>query len=599
MTELLRIDHLTIEDGQSSDKVLVNNLSFSLAAGETLAIVGESGSGKSLTAQAIMRLLPKPAVKISAGEIRFKGQDILALSSEALCDIRGRDISMIFQEPQTALNPVYSIGKQLREQIALHQSNLSSSEIEQKALELLNDVGLSATPAMLNKYPHELSGGMRQRVVIAMALSCSPALLIADEPTTALDVEVQAQILILLQQLQQKYHMAMIFISHDLAVVADLCDRLLVMYQGQLIEQLHPSQLVQAGLHPYTQALMACNLSDAASGEAKPWRCELPVIPAAADVTDHPNGTGLESEQARDLRFSTALENYQQQLQAKQPAQPSIGYDQHLENAETVLELRNICKSFTSGKSMFRRNDSRQKVLTDISLQLKRGETLGLVGASGSGKSTLSKIISGLLQPDSGQVLFSSSKDSAIKYGKDQARRIQYVFQDPLESLNPRHKVADIISEPLRIQGEKNSQALRCKATELLKICGLDEQALNKYPHQFSGGQKQRIGIARALALEPEILICDEPVSALDVSVQAQIINLLIDLQRRLGIAMIFISHDLTVVKHISHNIAVLHEGEIVEYGNALEIFDSPQHHYTQRLIAATPSWREGETDLA
>lgn len=586
MAELLSVKDLVIIDGQNTAKRLVNNISFSIDAGETLAIVGESGSGKSLTAQAIMRLLPLPAVKISSGRIIFKDRDILKVHASELGSIRGRDISMVFQEPQTALNPVYSIGNQLKEQIQIHQTDLNKSAIQTKALELLQDVGLGTDLALLDKYPHELSGGMRQRVVIAMALSCSPALLIADEPTTALDVEIQAQILELMQQLQKKYHMAMIFISHDLAVVAQLCDRLLVMYQGKLIEELKPQQLNQDGLHPYTQALMDCNLGDSSSN-SKPWRSELPVIPSLTDLNSDTD-LSQESDEERDQRFISAVADYKSR---QQESITEAEFD--AESAASVLELTDICKSFPLKKSIFPSKRTHQQVLSRVSLQLKRGETLGLVGASGSGKSTLSKIISGLLKQDSGKIRFHPSKGSYHNAGRSKARLIQYVFQDPLESLNPRHKVIDIIAEPLRIQGEKNPQVLHNKSVELLKLCGLDEQALDKYPHQFSGGQKQRIGIARALALEPEILIFDEPVSALDVSVQAQIINLLIDLQRRLGIAMIFISHDLTVVKHISHNIAVLHNGEVVEYGNALQVFHNPQHTYTQRLIAATPSWRE------
>ena len=585
MDRLLCVNDLTICDGHDQQKVLVNNMSLTVNQGETVGIVGESGSGKSLTAQAIMRLLPLPGVAITAGTIEFNGDNILTLAPNKLSSIRGRDISMVFQEPQTALNPVHNIGKQLKEQIKLHQPQLSHSEMQTKMSELLTDVGLGTDPNLLKRFPHELSGGMRQRVVIAMALSCSPALLIADEPTTALDVEIQAQILELLKTLQKKYGMAMIFISHDLAVVAQLCDRILVMYQGKLIEELNPDQLLDNNLHPYTQALLHCNLADN-TDVSKPWRSELPVIPSLTDLSENAAHC-QESDEDRDQRFTRAIERYKQH---QQNSIAETAFDPA--KADSVLELQGINKRFLQQHSFIPARRRYQQVLSAVSLKLRQGETLGLVGASGSGKSTLSKIISGLEKQDSGHILFQNCK-SNVKSGRDKASLIQYVFQDPMESLNPRHTIADILSEPLRIQGEKNSSVLIKKSLQLLAMCGLDRSAINKYPHQFSGGQKQRIGIARALALEPEILICDEPVSALDVSVQAQIINLLIDLQRRLGIAIIFISHDLTVVKHISHNIAVLHNGEIVEYGDAQTVFHNPQHTYTQRLIAATPSWRK------
>lgn len=579
---LLQVIDLTLSIKQNGQWVdLVKGISFDIDYDQTVGIVGESGCGKSLTVQAIMRLLPLPDVIIRRGNILFKGVDLVTLDSAELNTIRGNKIAMIFQEPMTALNPVKSIGQQIAEQISLHHKELNKQQIHQRCLELLVDVGIDHAEQRINNYPHQLSGGMRQRAMIAMALSCTPELIIADEPTTALDVNTQAQILELLKSLQVKYRSSLLFISHDLAVIAQICKKVVVMYDGHIVEQDTIDNIFQCSQHPYTKALMLCSPS-----KDHPCRQPLPCIPQA-QCND-------ESEQQQRQRFEQVLIEYQsaqndREENTKSHSAITSNSPDCLDEATTILSVSNISKSFELSSSILSFKKKNFSAVSDVSLAVKQGSTLGIVGTSGSGKTTLAKMISGLISPDQGQILFANKP--LAKHRLALANDIQYVFQDPQESLNSRHTVEQLLTEPLKIHKLGSRQQQSDKAREVLGLVGLPCSILTRYPHEFSGGQKQRIGIARALMLEPKLLVCDEPVSALDVSVQAQILNLLIELQQQLNLTIVFITHDLAVVRHIADDIAVMHQGKIIEYGNALQICDHPAAPYTQQLIAATPSW--------
>ncbi len=583
---LLEVIDLTLSHNQAGQWVdLVKGISFQIGKGETLGIVGESGCGKSLTVQAIMRLLPLPDIIIRKGKILFNGEDLTQLSSQAMNSIRGNKIAMIFQEPMTALNPVRTIASQIREQIQLHQKQLNKQQVNQLCLELLTDVGIDQAKDRQNNYPHQLSGGMRQRAMIAMALSCQPELIIADEPTTALDVNIQAQILTLLHSLQQKYNTSLIFISHDLAVIAQMCKNALVMYRGKVIERASISNIFAHPQHPYTQALILCSPS-----KDHPCRQPLPSIPQTQDEN--------ESEAHQRQRFSQVLDNYQQQKSKFEYSSEHISKQKDAELEQPLISANSLNKSFELNSSIFSFNKKNFNAVININLSVKKGQTLGIVGTSGSGKTTLAKMLSGLSAPDSGSIDFAG-EDIKLQSRLQLSRNIQYIFQDPQESLNSRHTVLSLLIEPLVIHKLGNSQSRIDKARSLLQLVGLPENSLTRYPHEFSGGQKQRLGIARALILEPSLLVCDEPVSALDVSVQAQILNLMVELQKKLQLTMIFITHDLAVVRHIADDIAVMDKGEIIEYGKALDICDQPQENYTQQLIASTPAWPIQKNRLA
>ncbi len=541
MTEkLLIISNLDIALPVGSERNLaVENLSIDLSPGETLCIVGESGSGKSLTARALMGLLPAPHVRATKGSITFCGEDLTQTSEPRMRQIRGSEISMIFQEPMTALNPVMTIGGQIDEVFRFHAS-MSKKERRKRAIELLEDVHLPDPKQIMAAYPHELSGGQRQRAMIAMALALEPKILIADEPTTALDVTTQAQILKLINEMQDVHKSGVLFITHDFGVVADIADRVVVMQYGQVVETGTVDKVLNAPEHRYTQTLITS-------------------VPSLIPRAPRPR-----SEQ-------------------------------------TVLSGQNIKKSFGGGKSLFGFGKPNRHVqaVKDVTLDLRRGETLGVVGESGSGKSTLARCIIRLLESDSGNILLDGGDISAL--GRSNMRpfrkKIQMVFQDPFASLNPRIKVGQIISQGPMIQGESKKSS-KARARELLEIVGLDERAFNRYPHEFSGGQRQRIGIARALALNPEILVADEPVSALDVSIQAQILQLLDEIREKMNLSMLFITHDLRVAAQVCDRLAVMRYGEIVETGATTEIFKNPQHSYTQELLAAVPgqSWDRAAT---
>jgi peptide/nickel transport system ATP-binding protein len=525
---VLAIEDLTIALPAGVERAhAVDRLSLTLHAGEVTCLVGESGSGKSMAARAILGLLPAPRVRIASGAIRFGGNDLARASAAHMRAVRGAEIAMIFQEPMTALNPLHTIGKQIDEVLRLHTS-LRKGARHERVIGLLAGVHLPEPGRIYASYPHQLSGGQRQRAMIAMALALRPKLLIADEPTTALDVTTQAQILRLIRELQQENDTAVLFITHDFGVVAEIADQVAVLQRGQLVESGPSAAVLGAPTHAYTRSLLAA----VPKLEAPPHRA-----PATGPVV-------LETKAARKTYAPRGL----------------LG----------------------RGRSTV--------ALDDVSITLRRGETLGLVGESGSGKSTLARAVTGLAPVDSGKVLMGA--DDLARLSRRQLRpfrrRIQMVFQDPYASLDPRQRIADVISEGPIIHGMKPSEA-RTRAIDLLGLVGLDASAAERYPHEFSGGQRQRIGIARALALEPEILVADEPVSALDVSVQAQVLNLLADIKARLHLSMLFVTHDLRVALQVCDRIAVMRAGKVVEVGETAAIYAAPQHPYTRELFAAVP----------
>ncbi|WP_312994985.1 dipeptide ABC transporter ATP-binding protein [Achromobacter animicus] len=540
----------------------VDNLDFDVRPGRTLAIVGESGSGKSVTSMAIMRLTDYNGGRISTGQILFRDGDdrevdLTQASDEQMRAIRGNDIAMIFQEPMTSLNPVFTIGDQIVEAIMLHQQ-LSRSAARQSARKLLEKVRLPDAEQLLDRYPHQLSGGMRQRVMIAMALSCQPRLLIADEPTTALDVTIQAQILNTIRELQRDLGTAVIFITHDMGVVAEMADDVVVMLRGKKVEQGTVEDIFNAPKHPYTRALLA-------------------AVPRLGSLT------------GRDLPLrtpQTVLEGDTLREVGETREQDTASYD------EPVLRVDKLTTRFDVGHNLFGRVTHRVHAVEQVSFDVYPGETLALVGESGSGKSTIGKTLQQLVAPTSGAVRYNGqdifSMDSA---GRQRLRQeIQYIFQDPYASLDPRKTVAFSIAEPIRTHGLlAGEDAIARRVGELLEQVGLKPEHATRYPHEFSGGQRQRVCIARALASNPKLIIADESVSALDVSIQAQILNLLMDLQKDRGLSYLFITHDMAVVEKVSHRVAVLYLGQIVELGTRRQIFESPQHAYTRKLLAAVP----------
>ncbi|MFY2817675.1 dipeptide ABC transporter ATP-binding protein [Achromobacter xylosoxidans] len=540
----------------------VENLDFDVRPGKTLAIVGESGSGKSVTSMAIMRLTDYNNGRIATGKILFRDGadrevDLTAASDERMRAIRGNDIAMIFQEPMTSLNPVFTIGDQIIEAIMLHQQ-LSRSAARKAARALLEKVRLPDAEQLLDRYPHQLSGGMRQRVMIAMALSCQPRLLIADEPTTALDVTIQAQILNTIRELQRDLGTAVIFITHDMGVVAEMADDVVVMLRGRKVEQGSVEEIFRAPKHPYTRALLA-------------------AVPRLGSLT------------GRDLPLrtpQTVLEGETLREVGETREQDTARYD------EPVLRVEKLTTRFDVGHNLFGRVTHRVHAVEEVSFDVYPGETLALVGESGSGKSTIGKTLQQLVAPTSGAVRYNGqdifSMDAA---GRQRLRQeIQYIFQDPYASLDPRKTVAFSIAEPIRTHRLLTDEAaIARRVGELLEQVGLKPEHARRYPHEFSGGQRQRVCIARALASDPKLIIADESVSALDVSIQAQILNLLMDLQKDRGLSYLFITHDMAVVEKVSHRVAVLYLGQIVELGTRRQIFESPQHAYTRKLLAAVP----------
>ena len=532
MTEpLLSVRGLTIDLPPGSDRPhAVENIDFDLHANEILCLVGESGSGKSLTAAAVMGLLPQPSVKPSAGELTFEGRNLLSLSEGEWRQLRGRRLGMIFQEPMTALNPVMRVSDQILEVLQAHGEPGGMDRV----MELLNAVNLPDPERLRAAYPHHLSGGQRQRVMIAMALALRPTILIADEPTTALDVTTQAQILALIRQLQSERQMGVLFITHDFGVVAEIADKVAVMQHGRIVELGPKHQVLEAPRHDYTKRLIA-----------------------AVPTLDPPD---------------------------RRP----------LDRAPTVLSVKGLGKTYKTAGGLFR-----PKRIVDaaknVTLSIRKGETLGLVGESGSGKTTVGRCIIRLIDSDKGRIDFHGVDLNAFRGSalKPYRKRVQMIFQDPFASLNPRHKVGDIIAAGPIAFGTPPADAMK-RAQDLLQLVDLDPVVVDRYPHEFSGGQRQRIGIARALALQPQLLIADEPVSALDVSVQAQVLDLLADIKLRLNLSMLFITHDLRVAAQVCDRVAVMYQGEIVEQGSTGELFRHPTHPYTRKLLDAIPGkhWR-------
>jgi len=562
---LLEIKNFSVDFVTESGTVsAVKNIFFEINRGETVAIVGESGSGKTVTSLSILQLLPSPPAKYKSGQILFSEDgnhsvDILKLGEKELQKIRGNKISMIFQEPMTSLNPVKTCGDQVIEALRIHQ-DISAKEAEYKTIELFANVKLPDPKSILNRYPHEISGGQKQRVMIAMAISCNPSLLIADEPTTALDVTVQKTILQLIKELQVQQNMSVIYITHDLGLVTEIADKVIVMYKGDVVEAGAIKDIFLHPKHPYTQALLACRPGASAKGK------RLPVI---SDFLNEP-------EEALNNRVPE-----ERKLQSE-----------NIKPNETLLKVENLKVYFPVKKNFFGKILKEFKAVDDVSFTIEKGETVGLVGESGCGKTTLGRALIRLIEPTSGSIYFNGKNIELIP--QDQLRKmrkdIQIIFQDPYGSLNPRLTIGEAINEPMKIHGILPNQKQRKeKIIDLLEKVDLKPEYFNRYPHEFSGGQRQRICIARALGLNPDFIICDESVSALDVSVQAQVLNLLNDLKEELGFTCIFISHDLGVVHYISNRIMVMNKGKIEETGTADEIYFNPKKEYTQKLISAIP----------
>src|SRR5919199_1086093 len=581
---ILDVRHLSIEFVSQAEVVrAVKDVSFTLALGETVGIVGESGSGKSVTSLAVMGLLPHTAQV--TGEILFHNPrspnanpvNLLALSPDKRRTYRGGVISMVFQEPLTSLNPVYTCGEQVVEAILLH-NEVSRKEAYRRAIALFDEVKLPDPREMMNRYPHQLSGGQQQRVMIAIALSGNPAILIADEPTTALDVTIQATILQLLRELRDARGMSILFITHDMGVIAEIADRVVVMYQGQAVETAKVYDLFANPQHPYTQGLLNCR--------PRPDQ-RLKRLPTVADfMRVRTNAAG---------ELENIFQNYTQEETDSLLAQVSSSEVeeryQSLQQQQPLLSVRHLTKEFPVRKGLFGKKTG-FKAVDDVSFEVYPGETLGLVGESGCGKSTLSRCLLRLIEPTAGEIIFDG--DSVLKLDAKTLRRLrrymQIIFQNPYGSLDARQSVGEALIEPMEIHRLGGSrQERRQRAINLLERVGLDASAMNRMPHEFSGGQRQRICIARTLACEPRFIICDESVSALDVSVQAQVLNLLKDLQQDFGLTYIFISHDLSVVKFVSDHIMVMNQGRIEEIGTADSIYNNPQRDYTRQLIQAIP----------
>jgi len=560
---LLHVKNLRVsfkgEDKQYIETV--KGISFDIPANTTVALVGESGSGKSVTSLAAMGLLPVGQSKIDdQSKIIFEGKDLLSLSRKDMRKICGKDIAMIFQEPMSSLNPVFTVGNQIAEVLCLHMG-LSRKLARQRVLELLKEVGIPSPETKIDAYPNQLSGGQQQRVMIAMAIACEPKLLIADEPTTALDVTIQKQIIDLLESLRKRRQMSMLFITHDLALVGEIADKVIVMRQGEIREQGAAEQVLEQPQDVYTRALLYCRPQIS----QRPYR-----LPVTSDFMRQEDNVLVE-----------------QSFDASEIPQRKRGLNG---DEQIILEVKDLKKSFYSRKGLFGKEEF--QAVKGVSFKLAKGKTLGLVGESGSGKTTVGLLLMRLHQASGGQA-FIEGKDILSLTEKEFAkyqRKIQIIFQNPYASLNPRFTVGQILLEPMQIHNIGKDDAERKQiALELLERVNLPEQAYYRYPHEFSGGQRQRIAIARCLTLKPEILICDESVSALDVSVQAQVLNLLQDLQDEFGLSYIFISHDLSVVKYISDQVMVMNHGEVIEIANSDELYAHPQHDYTKRLLQAIP----------
>jgi peptide/nickel transport system ATP-binding protein len=558
MQPLLQIQDLSIDFlSESGTTHAVKNLSLSVNRGEIVALVGESGSGKSVTSLSILQLIPAPPVQYTSGAILFTDKEnsvnILRLPQKELQALRGNKIAMIFQEPMTSLNPVITCGKQVTEALLQHKQ-LTKEAAKQKVIEWFAKVKLPNPEAMYKRYPHQLSGGQKQRVMIAMAMCCEPSLLICDEPTTALDVTVQKTILELIKELQEEQNMGVIFITHDLGVVAEIADRVAILYKGDLVEQGKTQDIFTSAQHPYTKALIACRPALHPKGE------RLPI------VSDFLENKTPDANKKLDT--------------GKQPY------------SEVVVTVKDLLVKFPTHTNLLGKVTQYFTAVDHVSFEIKKGETIGLVGESGCGKTTLGRTLLRLVEAASGQIIYNGTDITKLSKQqlKDLRQQVQLVFQDPYSSLNPRLTIGAALAEPMAVSGiEKNKKEQQKRISELLDRVNLPSAVARRYPHEFSGGQRQRIVIARALALNPTFLVCDESVSALDVSVQAQVLNLLNDLKKDLGLTMLFISHDLSVVRYMSDRIMVMKKGQIIETGTAEEVYHHPQSDYTQRLLAAIP----------
>ena len=555
----------------------VDDVSFQVNKGEVIGIVGESGSGKSVTSLSIMRLIPNPPGKITGGQINYYRDgknpiDLVQIPDNEMRSYRGNEISMIFQEPMTSLNPVFTCGNQVMEAIMLHQK-ISKKEAEAKTLDLFAQVKLPDPQRALNAYPHQLSGGQKQRVMIAMAMSCQPKILIADEPTTALDVTVQKTILELINELSRETGMSTIFITHDLGVIAEIADKVVVMYKGKIVEQGSVVDIFSNPKHPYTKGLLACR---------PPLDKRLSKLPGIADFMEEKDG--VITEKAADM--NALVEAF-----VVSEAQTKKRYET-LQQQTPILQLKGLQTWFPSKTNLFGKTLDYVKAVDDVSFDVNEGETLGLVGESGCGKTTLGRTILRLVEPTGGKAIFDGKDIFSLgqKDLKELREHMQIIFQDPYSSLNPRMTIGNAILEPMQVHNKYSNDAERKdKVIELLEKVNMKAEHFQRYPHEFSGGQRQRICIARALALNPKFIICDESVSALDVSVQAQVLNLLIQLREEFKFTYIFISHDLSVVKFMSDRMVVMNKGKIEEMGIADEIYNNPQQEYTKKLIAAIP----------
>jgi peptide/nickel transport system ATP-binding protein len=561
MLPLLEIRDLSIAfRAEGHQTTAVSRISLQVSRGEVLALVGESGSGKSVTSLSILRLLDSPSTLYPSGAVLFSedgisSMDLLKADAATLRNTRGHKIAMIFQEPMTSLNPVMTCGRQVAEALLAHKK-MTRAEARKRAIDWLQKVKLPQPEVLFDRYPHQLSGGQKQRVMIAMAMCCEPSLLICDEPTTALDVTVQKTILELIRELQQQANMGVIFITHDLGVVREMADRVAILYKGEMMEQNSADVIFRQPQHPYTRALIACRPALHPKGE------RLPVVSDFLQPADAPKPAV-------------------QQMVAPPPS------------GELLVEVKSLVVRFPNKTGLFGKPLSYFTAVDDVSFAIRKGETLGLVGESGCGKTTLGRTLLGLVQPASGSIRYAGRDITALsgKQMKELRKDVQLVFQDPYSSLNPRLTIGAALAEPMRTSGlDTRAQSRKKKVAELLERVNLSPAMMNRYPHEFSGGQRQRIVIARALALSPDFLVCDESVSALDVSVQAQVLNLLNELKKDLGLTMLFISHDLSVVRYMSDHMLVMSKGKIVESGKAEDIYQHPQHPYTQQLLAAIPS---------
>lgn len=596
---LLQIRDLKTWFGAGDSPVrAVDGVSFDIAKGETLALLGESGCGKSITALSVMRLVPEPAGRIIAGSVQFNGEELLEKPEVSMRDVRGSQIAMIFQEPMTSLNPVLTVGNQIGESLALHLG-LKGSAKKQRIIELLDQVGIPDPVRRVNEYPHQLSGGMKQRVMIAIALACEPELLIADEPTTALDVTIQAQILELLKELQRQRQMSILLITHDLGVVADMADRVAVMYAGQMVELADRTTFFDQPVHPYSRKLFHSlpswekrnetlsvikgfvpSLQQQFTGCRFEPRCDF-----SSDVCQStlPRWQVLESGNGvRCLRYEDVLQS-SQTVDTKESTAAVEGDEQSL------LQVKDLKVHFPIHKGVFKRTVGYVKAVDGIDLEVPVGRTLALVGESGCGKTTIGKGILQLIEPTAGSVLFEDAELTQLdrKSLRGKRRDMQIIFQDPFSSMNPRMLVVDIVAEGL--EGGLSREQRHAKVGELLEHVGLRASMKDRYPHEFSGGQRQRIAVARALAVRPKLIVCDEPTSALDVSVQAQILNLLKDLQDELQLSYLFVTHNISVVAYLADEVAVMYLGRIVERGTVDDVLNNPKHPYTQALLSAVP----------